>query len=131
MNYGVELVIDASGCDTSVMNRKDLEIFLAELCKKIDMNRALQPFFWDEENGGSSNEPHLKGVSVMQFIETSNIVIHTLTKLEIVFLNIFTCKDFDHEVAKEYVRSFFKARDIKTTLLDRTYFAYPRTNSRF
>lgn len=121
--YGVELIINASGCDPSVMTRKKLARFIAELCEQIDMNRALEPYFWDEENGGATDEPHLKGISVFQFIETSNIAIHTLTTLEVVFLNIFSCKSFDKKVVENFVKQYFKARHIDSQLIERTYVA--------
>ena len=73
INYGYELIINASGCDPSVMNREKLTEFIDELCARIDMNQALVPYFWDEANGGATAKPHLKGTSVFQFIETSNM----------------------------------------------------------
>ncbi|MFH1354170.1 MAG: S-adenosylmethionine decarboxylase [bacterium] len=121
IDYGYELIINASGCDPSIMNRKKLTQFIDELCIQIDMNKALVPYFWDEENGGSTPEPHLKGTSVFQFIETSNIVIHTLTILEVVFLNIFSCKKFDRKVAEQFVKDFFAAKHIDSQLIKRTY----------
>jgi len=123
IDYGYELIINASGCDPSVMNREKLTQFIDELCDHIDMNKALVPYFWDEENGGSTTEPHLKGTSVFQFIETSNIVIHTLTILEVVFLNIFSCKKFDRKIVEQFVKEFFAARHIDSQLIKRTYVA--------
>jgi S-adenosylmethionine/arginine decarboxylase-like enzyme len=122
-DYGYELIINASGCDPAVMTRKKLEQFIAELCERIDMNRALVPYFWDEENGGATDKPHLKGVSAFQFIETSNVVIHTLTALEVVFLNIFSCKEFDQRTVEDYVKKFFGARQVDSQLITRTYVA--------
>lgn len=122
-HYGIELIVNASGCDPSVMTREKLAHFIKELCEKIDMNRALEPYFWDEINGGASDEPHLKGVSVFQFIETSNIVIHALTKLEVIFFNIFSCKSFDQKTVEEYIKQYFKAQQINSQLIERTYVA--------
>lgn len=124
--YGTELIIDASGCDPSVMNRTKLTEFLTTLSRKIDMTLALTPFFWDELNGGATDEPHLKGTSVFQFIETSNIVLHTLTKLEVVFLNVFSCKPFDVQVVEKYTQQFFSARSINSQCINRTYVVHSR-----
>jgi S-adenosylmethionine/arginine decarboxylase-like enzyme len=121
--YGHELIVNASGCDVSVMTRDKLAQFITELCDQIDMNKALEPYFWDEQNGGLTDEPHLKGVSVFQFIETSNIVIHALTQLEVVFLNIFSCKEFDEHTVEQFVKQFFGARDIDSQLIKRTHVA--------
>lgn len=125
-HYGIELVVNASGCDVSVMTRDKLAQFIKELCEKIDMNRALEPYFWDEINGGVSDEPHLKGVSVFQFIETSNIAIHALTKLEVIFFNIFSCKSFDRDVVEDFIKQYFKAQRVDSQLIERTYVARVR-----
>ncbi len=119
--YGYELIIDASGCDPSKFTREHIEDFLEQLCEMIDMERALEPFFWDEVNGGASDEPHLKGVSCVQFIETSNIVIHTLSVLKTVFFNIFTCKPFDKQVAENFIKEFFGAQIMETQFIERNY----------
>ncbi len=50
--YGIELILDMSGCDETRFTRELLEEYAEELCDKIDMELALEPFFWDEENGG-------------------------------------------------------------------------------
>lgn len=125
-HYGLELIVNASGCDTSVMTRTKLAQFIKVLCEKIDMNRALEPYFWDEINGGVSDEPHLKGVSVFQFIETSNIAIHALTKLEVVFLNIFSCKPFDQHIIEDFIKQYFQAQKVDSQLIERTYVARVR-----
>ncbi len=124
--YGVELIVNASGCDPSVMTREKLAGFIKELCEKIDMNRALEPYFWDEINGGASDEPHLKGVSVFQFIETSNIVIHALTKLKVIFFNIFSCKPFEQKIVEDFIKQYFKAEQVDSQLIERTYVARVR-----
>ncbi len=125
-SYGIELIVNASGCDVSVMSRSKLARFIEELCKKIDMKRALKPYFWDEINGGVSDEPHLQGISVFQFIETSNIAIHALTKLEVIFFNIFSCKPFERQIVEDYIRRYFKAERLDSQLIERTYVARVR-----
>lgn len=128
--YGIELIVNASGCDPALMTRAKLAQFIVELCEKIDMNRALEPYFWDEINGGASEEPHLKGVSVFQFIETSNIVIHALTKLEVIFFNIFSCKPFEPSAVEDYIKQYFKAQLVDSQLIERTYVARVRERAR-
>jgi S-adenosylmethionine/arginine decarboxylase-like enzyme len=56
--------------------------------------------------------PHLKGTSAIQFITTSNITIHTLDLLGAVYLNIFSCKEFEAEVVKEFSENWFKGKTI-------------------
>ena len=90
-SYGKELIIDLHGCDASTFNRKSIRKFFKELCVLIDMERC-KLSFWDDYDvppEEQEHEPHLKGTSAIQFIKTSNIVIHTLDILENVYLNIF------------------------------------------
>ncbi len=53
---------------------------------------------------------HLKGTSVIQFITTSNITIHTLDEMKRVYINIFSCKEFDEELAANAAKCWFKGR---------------------
>ena len=105
--YGKELIIDLHECDTDLFTRDAIEHFFKELCELIDMVRC-DLHFWDEENSPIElTEEHTIGVTAVQFIATSNITIHTLTKLRKVFINIFSCKDFDSNDALNFTSHWF------------------------
>ena len=109
-NYGKEVIIDLHHCDVSKFNRKMLKKYFVELCDLIKMERA-KLCWWDDHGvpkEEQQTEPHLKGTSAVQFITTSNIVIHTLDILESVYLNIFSCKDFEGKIVEEFSKDFFK-----------------------
>ena len=55
----------------------------------------------------------------MQFILTSSIVIHTLDLLGAVYINIFSCKDFDTDAAARFTAKWFESRDWKATVIPR------------
>jgi len=79
--------------------------------------------FWDDvglPEEEKQTSPHTKGSSAVQFILTSSIVIHTLDLLEAVYINIFSCKDFDGKVAEEITKGWFGAKECKSTLIERT-----------
>ena len=110
--YGKELIIDLHDCDTSLFNREAIAIFFKELCELIDME-ACDCHFWDDfgvDIEEQQTEVHTKGTSAIQFILTSNITIHTLDLLKNVYLNIFSCKDFDSEKTLEFSASYFKGK---------------------
>ncbi len=114
MNYGKELILDMHDCNTAKFNRKDIKEFFKKLCKEIDMVPE-DLFFWDYEGDEKGNEEapeHLAGTSAVQFIRTSNITIHTLDKLERVYLNIFSCKDFNTLAATNYAGNYFGSKNI-------------------
>ena len=84
--YGFELILDMHGCDVSTFTRKSIENFMIALCEEIKMQRE-DLHFWDYDGVPESERPtqtHLLGVSAVQFISTSNIVIHTLELLKAV-----------------------------------------------
>ena len=119
--YGKELILDIHKCDSSTFTRKSIRNFFKELCDLIEMKRS-RLVWWDDYGvppEERETEPHLKGTSAVQFIETSNIVIHTLDILESVYLNIFSCKDFDMDVAKEFSREWFKGKIANSQVIER------------
>ncbi len=112
MAYGKELILDLYECNPKKFNRDDIEQFLIELCKLIDMERC-DLHFWDyvdfpEEK--ATAPPHLDGTTAVQFIKTSNITIHTLDKVGEVYINLFSCKDFDVRKAYRFVVQFFQTQ---------------------
>ena len=64
-------------------------------------------------------KPHLKGTTAIQFIKTSNITIHTLDIMENVYLNIFSCKDFDSDIVKRFSEQWFKGRIVNSHVIER------------
>ena len=109
--YGVELVLDLHGCNTEKFTREDIDRFFTELCRLIDIVKCDVHFFDDvgvpEEE--KQTLPHTKGTSAVCFILTSSIVIHTLDILKAVYVNIFSCKEFDPDTAAEFTRKWFEA----------------------
>ena len=118
--YGIELIMDLHNCNPAVFNRRDLQTFVQKLCDLIDMERE-DLYFWDYDDEEAYNEApaHLKGTSLVQFIRTSNIVIHTLDELKKVFINVFSCKNFDIEEAKKYVVEFFEGNIAQVNVMRR------------
>ncbi len=124
--YGKELTMDLYGCDVNLFNRRDLKKYLVELCGKIGMVRE-DLHFWDylgvPKDEIPYDKPHLVGTSVVQFITTSNITIHTLDMIAECYINLFTCKDFDHYAAQSFTRDFFKAGRIHYEIRKRGIFS--------
>lgn len=107
--YGKELIIDLYGCDVSKFNRESITEWLKQLCELIDMNRE-DLHFWDyedcpEEKAGAP--PHLVGTSAVQFITTSDIVIHTVDLLKECYINVFSCKEFEVVAAVDFITDWF------------------------
>ena len=103
--YGKELILDMHDCDPTRFTKLRIEAFMITLCEKIDMERE-DLHFWTELD--TTMPDHLFGISACQFIRTSNIVIHTLGRMRRIYLNIFSCKDFDAYEAEGVATKFFK-----------------------
>jgi len=107
--YGKELILDLHNCDSSLFTRGNIENFFIDLCSEIDMERG-DLYFWDDvgvPEEEKQTDPITKGTSAVQFILTSSIVIHTLDELENVYINLFSCKDFESKVVGDISVYYF------------------------
>lgn len=119
--YGFELIMDLHDCDVSKFNRASLHKYFIKLCKAIDMKRC-ELYFWDDVGVPSKRRqmsPRTRGMSVVQFMLTSSVVVHKLDLLKAVYINIFFCKSFDKEIAEKLTRKWFAAKKCKTHFLER------------
>ena len=105
------MILDLKDADVSLFTRKSIGAFLKRLCRKIDM-KAEDLHFWDDEGLPPEEcqvEAHTKGTSAVQFILTSTIVIHTLDMTGQIFINVFSCKEFDADEAASFCAAHFSA----------------------
>ncbi len=119
--YGKELILDLHDCDPTTFTRESIEGYFKKLCNLIGMQRC-ELYWWDDVDvplEEQQTEPHLKGTSAVQFIMTSNITIHTLDLMGNVYLNIFSCKDFDSHVALCLSKSWFKGKVANSNVIGR------------
>ena len=119
--YGEELILDLHGCDATKFNRRELEQFFTCLCELIGMERC-DVHFWDDVGVPSAEQqtsPKTKGTSAVQFILTSTIVVHTLDLLKSVYVNIFSCKEFDTDGAAAFTAKWFGSTDWTATVVTR------------
>ena len=120
-NYGIELILDLHGCDVATFNRESISEYFLQLCELIDMQRE-DLHFWDDvgiADEDKQTSPHTQGTSAVQFILTSSIVIHALDQLRSVYINIFSCKTFDPEIAEKFTAEWFGAGECSARFIDR------------
>ncbi|MCM8823618.1 MAG: S-adenosylmethionine decarboxylase [Candidatus Omnitrophica bacterium] len=114
--YGYELIMDLYDCDEEVItSKKKLQEYVDKLCKLIKMKKfgkTLLPYFGE-------NAAYTKGYSLVQLIETSSITGHFSDLWKTAYINIFSCKKYDHTVAKKFTQEFFKAKKIKSRFIVR------------
>ena len=78
--------------------------------------------FWDDldtPEEEKQTELHTVGTSAVQFILTSNVTIHTLDLLKRVYINIFSCKDFDPEIAQSITEGWFEGVTVSSHFIER------------
>lgn len=120
-DFGTELILDLHECDPGTFNRESILGYLVDVCDKIKMERV-GLHWWDDlthPDAEGYEEDHLVGTSVVQFIKTSNITIHSLDILKKLYLNLFSCKDFDAEVVKEFTEQWFKGKVVNQQVVRR------------
>ena len=114
--WGYHLILDCKACDVEkVKDPEHIRTFVKELVNEIDMKAYGDPLI---ENFASHN-PIVAGYSLLQLIETSSITGHFADSSGDAYLDIFSCKPFEIEVAKQVIRKFFNPQKIKTTYLTR------------
>jgi S-adenosylmethionine/arginine decarboxylase-like enzyme len=119
--YGYELMLDLHGCEPKLFTRRHLRKFFDQLCEIIEMQKC-SIHFWDDVGIAAAErqtQAHTKGTSAVCFILTSSIVIHTLDMLDAVYLNIFSCKEFDQDKAREFAKNWFRANECDAHFLIR------------
>jgi S-adenosylmethionine/arginine decarboxylase-like enzyme len=120
-NYGVELILDLHGCDSSKFTRESISGYFERLCELIDMKREVL-HFWDDVGVPEKDKqtlPHTQGTSAVQFILTSSIVIHALDQLGAIYINIFSCKAYDPKLAEQFTAEWFSANDCSARFIER------------
>ena len=113
--YGMELILDLHECDIAKFTRENLDSFFKGLCEISDMTAVGKPKYWHE----TSNIPHLRGYSGIQFIKTSDIIIHTLDITRDAYINFFSCKDFDVDVVIDFIVNHFGVGHYKKQVIMR------------
>jgi S-adenosylmethionine/arginine decarboxylase-like enzyme len=110
--WGKHLILDAAGCSPKMIgNSVVVTSFAKELVKRIDMVAYGEP---QVVMFGSGNK---KGYTLIQLIETSNIAAHFVEENNSMYLDVFSCKDFDPQVVKDAVHEYFDAQRFRTKVM--------------
>lgn len=121
--YGFELILDLHACDRATFTRSHLHQYFTKLCQLIDMEKCeVYVHYWDDVGvpvKDQQTSPHTKGTSAVCFILTSSIVIHTLDELKAVYVNVFSCKQFDPTLVEKFTEQWFEAGSCNSTFVQR------------
>lgn len=116
VTFGWELIMDLYDCNLdTISSGEKIREYAKTLCKIIDMipyGEPQIPYF-------GHNEPHTKGYSLVQLIETSAITGHFSEYKRTVYMNIFSCKPYDKDRALEFTKEFFGAQRVESHYITR------------
>ena len=114
--WGYHLMLDCSGCDSELMKNADnIRAFVNELVVAIDMVAVGEP--WIERT--AIGMPDKEGFSMYQPIITSNISAHFIDQARHIYLDVFSCKEFDIETVKDVVTTYFNPTNMKVNFVTR------------
>ena len=100
-HYGKHVIHHSIGCNDNILDEDKIAEFIIELCDGIDMVRYGDPFV---ARFGKGIEI---GISAVQLIETSAITIHTNDGARELYLDVFSCKDYDPDIVSYMVHKHF------------------------
>jgi S-adenosylmethionine decarboxylase len=103
--FGYELLLDLYNCKKGACD--DLALcyqFLDEFVTYLGMEKQSPPniFFTD-----ATRFPDKAGLSGWVPLVESSIVIHTLSVKDYISVDVYCCREYDIEKAKEFARRFF------------------------
>lgn len=104
--YGKHTILSAALCNDNLLSKDVIRAFIAELVERIDMTAFGDPIV---ERFGEGIEV---GISAVQLIMTSAITIHTNDAARDLYLDVFSCKDFEEGVIEQVVRDTFAPQSV-------------------
>lgn len=116
--WGYHLILDCAELNHDAITSYDnIYNFTKQLVFDIDMVAYGEPQI---VNFGSGNKA---GYTLVQLIETSNICAHFVPDDGMggnaMYLDVFSCKEYDDQVVIELVKKFFGAKYIRPNYLTR------------
>lgn len=113
-HWGYHLILNARKCvPDTIRSREIIDVYTRFLVRSIDMVPYGKPRI---VMFGTGNK---KGYTMVQLIETSNICAHFVEETNDMYLDVFSCKEFDPETVKSITRSAFRPEFVDTRLIYR------------
>ncbi|MBU4344636.1 MAG: S-adenosylmethionine decarboxylase [Desulfobacteraceae bacterium] len=105
--YGSHLMLDLNNCNPAILNDLDACFkLLNELPEKIGMTKITQPYVFRY----SAPVPEDEGITGVTIIAESHISLHTYPRKSFAFVDLFSCKPFDVEMARDHIVQFFQSK---------------------
>ena len=113
---GPHLMLDLFGCPKERLKDVDfISNVLDTFPAKIGLTKLLPPHVFKYQG----HDPHDWGVSGVALVAQAHISIHTFPESQHAFIDIFSCKDFDINAARELLLELFESNGHEQSLLNR------------
>ena len=107
--WGEELSVDCYNCNPeTIRSKKKLQQFVDELVELIKVKK-----FGKTTIVNFGEDKRIAGYSLTQLIETSLISGHFANETNTAYINVFSCKEFNHHKVEDFCRKFFEAKTIQ------------------
>lgn len=114
--WGYHLTLDCSNCDRDkIKDEQHVKDFIKELMVRIDM----KPIGDTRVEYTAAEFPDKAGLTAVQIIVTSTIVAHFIDSTGDLYLDVFSCKQFDIETVVNTVDEYFIPTNTRVNFLTR------------
>lgn len=113
-HWGYHLLLDCSNCNHDVDNPEKVSEFLTELVKALKMKAVGKPIVHQFKGPFPA-----RGTSGTQIITTSSITFHSDDEQWAAYIDVFSCKLFQPDVALKVVKKFFQPEHIGALMIYR------------
>lgn len=114
---GNHLIVEALFCDkVALANKETITKFLTEFPAKINMHAISDANvieYKPEDNEG--------GITGVIFLAESHISIHSYPHKGFASIDVFSCNEFDIDVAKNHIKDFFSSKRIESQFIKRSF----------
>ena len=111
--FGYHLMLDCSGCE-NINDYNTIHKFAKDIVPRIEMQAHGEPIIEYMLPGDPK-----QGYSLVQLITTSNICAHFMELDGSAYFDIFSCKEFNIELAKSIVDEYFSPKSMRVNFITR------------
>jgi S-adenosylmethionine/arginine decarboxylase-like enzyme len=113
--WGYHLMCDVARCDIDKARDPEyIKKFISDLVDKIDMIPHGEPIMVH-----FAKDTPKAGWTAFQLIETSNITAHFLDNNGDLYLDIFSCKNFNEHIVLQMLTDYFDPKEVQLQFIPR------------
>ena len=114
--WGYHLILDCAACHVpSIQSRENVYNWITGLVRAIDMEPIGEPRI--EYTAAEFSDK--AGFTAIQVIVTSSIVAHFIDSTGDIYIDVFSCKEFDNSIVIATIQNSFLPKRIRTNYLTR------------